>query len=180
MIFGREGRYEPLSLRLLVGFFAFLIGVAATALLIYPRQTLVENKKASEQTVSAPPAKPQKAIVSGLAGEGISEDGYATSFSDRDYSDGTYVHQLSTFYNSPKQANAALAKRLEKAVEIIRREPNLDDRGVKVGERVVATFTSAPGAKSVSAELLWTDGSRYVAQQRASVQDILEDLDDEP
>lgn len=168
------------ALRLLVGLFAFLIGVAATAFWIYSRQTPVENKKAAEQPVSASPAKPQKTVVSGIAGKGISEDGYATSFSDRDYSDGTYVHQLSTFYNSPKQANAALAKRLGQAVEIIRREPNLDDRGVKVGECVVATFAPAPGKKNVSAELLWTEGSRYVAQQRASVPEILEDLDDGP
>ena len=70
-----------------------------------------------------------------------------------------------------------MQKRLKDAVEIIRREPVFDEKGTQVGERVVATFAPYKDSSVVWAELLWTEGSRYVSQRRSSLQSILEDLD---
>ena len=92
-------------------------------------------------------------------------------------SDGTYIHQLSVFYKSPKRANAEMKKHLKDAVEIIRRQPFLDEKGVQVGEVFVATFAPYKGSSVTSPELLWTEGSRYVTQRRSSLQSILDDLD---
>lgn len=111
-------------------------------------------------------------LIGGIAGSGISDDGYPTSFSDSDYADGTYVHQLSIFYGSPERAASELQKRIAAASEIIRREPMLDKNGKQIGERVVAKFGS-------HAELLWTEHQhgRFAIQKRRSVQDILDALD---
>lgn len=70
-----------------------------------------------------------------------------------------------------------MEKHLKHAVEIIRRQPFLDEKGVQVGELVVATFAPYKGSSVVSPELLWTEGTRYVAQGRSSLQSILDDLD---
>ena len=114
----------------------------------------------------------QPVRVSGIAGSGMSDDGYPTSFSDSDFEDGSYVHQLSIFYGSPERANSELQNRIASAREIIRREPVLDKDGNQIGERVVAKFAS-------HGELLWTEHQhgRFVIQKRRSVQDILNALD---
>jgi hypothetical protein len=81
------------------------------------------------------------------------------------------------FYKSPQRANAEMQKHLKDAVEIIRREPFRDEKGVQVGELVVATFAPYKGSSVVGPELLWTEGWRYVTQRRSSLQSILDDLD---
>ena len=111
--------------------------------------------------------KEERRIVSGMAGQGFSDDGFPASFSNHDYSDGTYIHQESINYSSPERANSELQKRIKLASEVVRREPVVDKDGKKIGERVV---TSGAG-------LLWTTGREFVIQRRRSVQDILEALD---
>jgi len=111
--------------------------------------------------------KPQPQIVGGMAGEGFSADGFPTSFSHHDYSDGSFVHQESIFYPSPERASAELEKRIELARGVVRRQPMVNKEGQTVGETVVTS----------NAELLWTNGRRLVIQRRRSVQDILEALD---
>ena len=111
--------------------------------------------------------KPQPQIVGGMAGEGFSADGFPTSFSNHDYSDGTFIHQESIFYPSPARANQELEKRIKLAGAVVRRQPMVNKEGKTVGETVVTS----------NAELLWTDGERLVIQKRRSVQDILEALE---
>ncbi|HEX7295440.1 MAG TPA: hypothetical protein VF251_06790 [Pyrinomonadaceae bacterium] len=105
--------------------------------------------------------------MGGIAGHGFSPDGFPNSFSNHDYSDGTYTHQESIFYPSPERANLELEKRIELAGEVVTRQPMVNKEGKTVGETVVTS----------NAELLWTDGARLVIQKRRSVQDILEALD---
>ncbi len=103
-----------------------------------------------------------------VAGERFSDDGFPTSFSNHDYSDGTYIHQESILYPSPERANSELQKRIKLASEVVRREPVVDKDGKNIGESVV----------TAGAELLWTEGGRLVIQKRRSVQDILAALDE--
>jgi hypothetical protein len=102
-----------------------------------------------------------------IAGHGVSADGFPRTFSYHVYSDGTYIHQESIFYPSPERANSELQKRIKLAAEVVRREPTVNKEGKTVGETVVTS----------NAELLCTDGVRFVIQKRRSVQDILEALD---
>ena len=111
--------------------------------------------------------KPQPQIVGGIAGHGFSADGFPKSFSNHDYSDGTFIHQESIFYPSPARANQELEKRIKLAGAVVRRQPMVNKEGKTVGETVVTS----------NAELLWTDGERLVIQKRRSVQDILEALE---
>jgi len=166
-----------LTFRLIVTLLTFIIGVTSAALWFFTHQSLSNKNKVVESSSAPIPAKRERTIVSGMAGEGISKDGYPTSFAHHKYSDGTSIHQLSVFYKSPKRANAELQKRLKEAVEIIRREPALDEKGHQIGGRVVATFAPYKGSSAVWAELLWTEGSRFVSQRRSSLESILEDLD---
>ena len=111
--------------------------------------------------------KPQPQIVGGIAGEGFSADGFPNSFSNQDYSDGSFIHQESIFYPSPERASEELEKRIKLAREVVRRQPMVNKEGKTVGETVVTS----------NAELLWTDGRRLVIQKRRSVQDILDVLE---
>ncbi len=163
------------TLRLIIALLTFIIGVGASAAwFIVRRPFAVKSNAAAIPTVQD---KREKTIVGGIAGEGISADGYPTSFSNHEYSDGTSIHQMSVFYRSSKRANVELQKRIKEADAIIRREPVLDEQGRQIGERVVATFVPYKGSSVDSAELLWTEGSRYVSQKRSSLQSILNDLD---
>lgn len=111
--------------------------------------------------------KPLPQIVGGIAGHGFSADGFPNSFSNHDYSDGSFIHQQSIFYPSPERAREELEKRIKLAREVVRRQPMVNKQGKTVGEMVVTS----------NAELLWTDGGRLVIQKRRSVQDILGALD---
>ena len=166
-----------LTIRLAVALLTFTVGVAAAWLWFFACQASPDELEVTEKISAPVPSRRERTIVSGMAGEGISEDGYPTSFVDYEYSDGTSIHQLSVFYKSPKRAKSELQKRLKEAVEIIRREPVLDEKGRQVGERVVATFAPYKDSSAVRAELLWTEGARYVSQRRSSLESILEAFD---
>ena len=168
---------RSIVIRIGIATITFTIGIAVTSVWFFARH---HSPSQSDVTLDVPakiPAKQERTIIGGIAGEGISADGHPTSFSNHDYSDGTYIHQLSVFYKSPKRANAEMKKHLKDAVEIIRRQPFLDKKGVQVGEVFVATFAPYKGSSVTSPELLWTEGSRYVTQRRSSLQSILDDLD---
>ena len=114
-------------------------------------------------------------IVSSQAGHSLSNDGFATSFSTHEYSDGSYLRQVSTFYASSERARAELEKRLQHASQIIARQPNLDEQGQQIGQRVIATFP-AKNESDATAELLWTEHGRFVIQQRRSLEDLMHDF----
>jgi hypothetical protein len=113
-------------------------------------------------------------IVSSQAGHRLTSDGFATSFSTHEYSDGSYLRQVSTFYASSERARAELEKRLQHASKIILRQPVFDEHGQQIGERVIATFQNE--ADAATAELLWTEHGRFVIQQRRSLEDLMLDF----
>ena len=108
-------------------------------------------------------------IHSNVTGHGITSDGFETFLSEYQYSDGTYVHQLSTFYKSTERAHEELQKRVRQAASIVSRETVLDEKGRQIGERVVATFTPQNESAAPSVELLWTEHGRFVIQKRLSL-----------
>jgi hypothetical protein len=168
---------RSIAIRVGIAAITFTIGIALTSVWFFSRRHSPAKLDINSDVPAQLPAKQGRTIVGGMSGKGISADGYPTSFSNHDYSDGTYIHQLSVFYKSPRQANAEMQKHLKDALEIIRQQPFLDEKGVQVGELVVATFAPYSGSSVVWPELLWTEGSRYVTQRRSSLQSILNDLD---
>lgn len=164
-------RFTP---SLIIALLTFIVSVGASVAWFLVTRSSVKSDAPAIPRVEV---KRERTIVRGIAGQGISPDGYPTSFSNQEYSDGTSIDQMSVFYRSSKRANAELQKRIKEANAIIRREPALDEHGRQIGERVVATFVPYKGSLVASAELLWTEGSRYVLQKRSSLQSILNALD---
>jgi hypothetical protein len=159
---------------LVIAFFTFTIGVGVSLAWMIVKWHLIWVEGSAIHTLLS---KKERTIVKGIAGEGISPEGYPTSFSNSEYSDGKSIQQLSIFYPSSVGANEELQKRINAAETIVRREPVLDVTGRQIGERVVATFLPYKGSSVAPAELLWTENSRYVSQKRSSLQSILDDLD---
>jgi len=158
---------------IIIGFLTFAIGVGVSLSWMIFKWPLIWAEDSAMHTLLR---KKERTIVKGRAGEGISPEGYPTSFSDMEYSDGTSIHQLSILYPSSARANEELQKRVKAADRVLRREPVLDLEGRQIGERVVATFVPFKGSITL-AELLWTENSRFVSQKRSSLQNILDDWD---
>ena len=78
------------------------------------------------------------------------------------------------YFDSPKQAQRELQKRLKTALEILVREKLLDETGQIVGEQVVATFPPYSDASTPSAQLLLTRGSDFVSISSSSLRNITE------
>ena len=78
-----------------------------------------------------------------------------------------------TDYQNPERANAALQRKLAKALDIVSRERTKDNNGREVGETVVARFAQR-NRDAGPASLLWTTDSELCQVDSASVQNILE------
>lgn len=73
-------------------------------------------------------------------------------------SDGISVNATYVYYHSQKKANKELNRKLKSAIQIIKSEPKLNEKGRQIGIRVVGIFGS--NTDGVNAyEVLWTDGS---------------------
>ena len=74
-------------------------------------------------------------------------------------SDGTTVYANYSYYRSSNKAVNEMNKALTSAIEIISREPLLDEKGQKIGMKVIGRFKSRmPGRQF---QVLWTDRSKF-------------------
>ena len=89
-------------------------------------------------------------------------------------SDGMNFSSTNIYFDSPKQAQRELQKRLKTALEILSREKSLDETGQVVGEQVVATFPPYRDGSTPSAQLLFTKGSDFVSISSSSLRNITE------
>jgi hypothetical protein len=121
--------------------------------------------------VTAPPQTPVKRErtyergPAGLAATGS----FITLYS----SDGMNFTKWSVYCDTPRRAKREFEKRLKKAVEIVSREPVLDEHGQQIGEKVVAVF-SPDGHDNSPAALLWTEKEELFHVEGSSLRDILE------
>lgn len=159
------------TFRFAVALLTFVIGVAAASLWLITRQP----PKAISVAIT-PPAPPQieknRTYEPGIHAEGLSS-GRPACFATVGSSDGINFSWTRISYNSPKGATKAMSKILKQAVEIIKREPLVDESGKKVGEEVVATFAPYEGGSAVSARLLWTNGIDFGYVEGPSLENIL-------
>jgi hypothetical protein len=70
--------------------------------------------------------------------------------------DGVKISKSGAQFQSPSQAKRELRERLKHAISILERGPKYDNKGRKVGERVLALFNSKEGGKR-AVVVLWTD-----------------------
>ena len=106
--------------------------------------------------------------ASGLAGRHEACFGHFSS------SDGMNFSSTNIYFDSPKQAQRELQKRLKTALDILSREESLDETGHVVGEQVVATFPTYGDASTPSAQLLFTKGADFVSISSSSLRNITE------
>ena len=116
-------------------------------------------------------------IVSSVAGEGVTSGGFAHSFSEQQYSDGTYLNEYATFYSSADRAKAELLTQLQQASEILLQGKAFDEKERETGVKVVAVFGAQNGAAVASPELLWTEDGALFVKKSNSLKVILEESD---
>jgi hypothetical protein len=166
-----------LMFRLAVALLTFIIGVAVSFIwsVFHPSTRIEENRS----SLLGPARQPPVVSSIGAGGGGISAGNFTeseSSFSTSEsFSNGTTLDQTSIIYSSPERARSELQKRLKDAVEIIKREPVLDERGRQVGERVLAMFASQARASVIHAELLSTNGSEFISLSGSSINEMLEE-----
>lgn len=157
-----------LTLRVIVALITFVIGVTAASLwLIFPRRSSVAVKL-EVTTPPQTPVKRERTYERGPARE--ARDGsFITSYS----SDGMNFTKWSVHCDTPRRVRREFEKRLKKVVEIISREPVLDEHGELLGEKVVAVF-SPDDPDNSPASLLWTEKEELFQVEGSSLHDILE------
>jgi hypothetical protein len=160
-----------LSLRLIVAFLTFLIGLSAAFFWFVFNQPKSENLLVEEvQPVISADIQEKPIGKLGVAGSCLTKDGFRCSFTDVGF-DGMLFRQMSEFYDSPKRANKKLQKKLKQATKIIKQESVFDEQGKQVGKKVIAIFPSKDSDNG-AAELLWTDDSRLTTVSGNSLRDI--------
>lgn len=82
-------------------------------------------------------------------------------------SDGVFISEANERYPSARRANLELQKRIHSATEIIERSPELDERGRRVGEKVVAMIDG-------DAYVLRVNGNWLHSTQSSSLRHVLE------
>jgi len=105
--------------------------------------------------------------------KGSTEDGVPFSARLFESSDGLKVSVWRENHDSAVGANQALRSKVKRAVTIIKRQPKLDDKGQRIGERVSMIIALAVCGIGESL-VLWTSGSRLYYIESSSVKHGLE------
>lgn len=87
-------------------------------------------------------------------------------------SDGTRVYASYFYYRSSKKAVREMNRKLASAIEIISREPLLDQKGRKAGVRAIRRFKSRVRGREF--EVLWTEGSSLKTISGPSLSHVLQ------
>lgn len=106
-------------------------------------------------------------------GRGKTEDGMPFSYHLYKSSDGVGVTTTIENRGSAVRANKALQRKIKKASQIIERGAKLDNKGQRVGERVVAMF-ALDGPEKEHRAVLWTEGSQFHYIESSSLRHALQ------
>ncbi len=161
------------TFRLIAASLTFIIGISAVSLWFMLRHSSpMTSKRVENLSPPAAPAQPERKYEMEATGKAVSKDGTPASISGWYTSDGMSFSRWSEYHASPERANRELQKTLKKAVTIIKRESLFDKAGLKVGEKVIATFPPKYPEYG-AATLLWTDGSTFRYVSSSSLENIL-------
>ncbi len=87
--------------------------------------------------------------------------------------DGVMISESCAPFRSPSEAKRGLRERLKDAISILEGGPKYDNKGRKVGERVVALFNSKEAEKP-AVLVLWTDKEDMYEVGSLSISHVLE------
>lgn len=130
-----------------------------------PKVEVMSNQQASVEK--------DKEFKNILSGRGKTKDGAAYSFHIYKSTDDVAISTRLERRGSPRRAEKELLRNIETAVEVLKRDPKLDEGGRQVGTRAVLT-TKKEGSTKPQATVLWTDGSQLYFIESPSLQHALE------
>lgn len=127
----------------------------------------------AHQTPRQPPKPLQKKFKAVRVGNGQTADGVWYSFTKFEAEDGSVAYNLVIPFPSMNRADEELQRRTKLATKIIRSNPQLDDQGKKVGQRVLAIYPGkTPEIPLI--KLTWTIGSTFFEINSESMLNVLE------
>lgn len=147
-----------------------LAGVSAAALWLRPAPTKKEGMALTQQVI-----KQEKALeFNEVSSEkGTTKDGAPFSSQLYQSSDGVGLTVTRENRDTADRANKELQRKLKGATRIIERGSKLDEKGQRVGERVVAMFALDDSQKE-QASVLWTSGRQFYYIESLSLKHALE------
>ncbi len=129
-----------------------------------------------QDTTNKPEIKPSQAATEFkelTSVKGTTKDGAPYSAQIYESPDGVKVSVTRENRDSSAGASKALNKRIKEAVEIVEQADKMDEKGQRVGERVVATFAKSDSSEKEVA-VLWTNGAQFYYIQSPSLPVTLE------
>lgn len=124
-------------------------------------------------THQQPSAEQGQVFQDVVSGKAETVDGTPFSFHSYKSSDGVPVSTRFERRDSPARAKKELLRNIKAAVEVLEREPKLDESGRQIGERAVLTAKQEGSAK-LQTTVIWNDGSQLYFVESPSLQHALE------
>ena len=154
------------SFRLIVALATFLVCVSLTGLWLIKRPSAqvfhVQTPEIPRSFVEQPLSF--RSMMSACGPDG--------SFQSYESSDGVPLSWQSRIFRSAAGARGELRLRLRGATEILERTPELDDKGRRVGERVVAVFAPDDSGQSRACIFL-THNNIFNSTEASSLRHVL-------
>lgn len=160
------------SIALMVAFLGAISATAATLWIIGHRSP-PHAMKSEDVNLKQAPDNQEITFADKLGAKGTTKDGAPFSTHVYESSDGVVVSIMRENRDSPTKADRALQKRLKRAIRIIERGSTLDEKGQRVGERVVAMF-ALDNSQKEQASVLWTNGQQLYYIESLSLKHALE------
>ena len=157
-----------LKISLTAALFVFLSGCNVTNISPLqsnpPQQTTTTQQSSNEQKIE---------FQSVLSVSGKTADGTPSFSNSYKSSDGIMVSTRIERHNSPVSAKKEFNRNIKAAVEILKREPKLNENGKQVGERALLSAKQEE-SNILQTILVWTDNSQVYFIESTSLQHTLE------
>lgn len=148
--------------------------IAISAAFVFVRGRLPPLKGKEQARVSIKGISNQEiTFKAGMDFDGRMEDGSRVSHLVYESFDGVKVTKSIIYFNSPKRARKELQSDLQKATQIIERDPKLNTNREQVGERVVLFVYGSSHEREPRAAVLWTNESEFHSIESSSLQHAL-------
>ncbi len=161
------------STMFVVAFLTGMTGVSAATLWLVRHRSPPELMKSENMSPQQTPSNQDLTFTDKMGGKGMTRDGAPFSSHVYESSDGVELSVTRENRDSSPKADKALQRKLKKAIRIIERGSKLDEKGQRVGERVVAMLALDDSQKE-QASVLWTNGQQLYYIESLSLKHALE------
>jgi hypothetical protein len=132
-----------------------------------------EGKKVEERTSQQVSETQAITFTETIGGKGTTRDGAPYSTHVYKSSDGIVVSVIRENQDSASKAGKALQRKIKQANKILEESPKLDEKGQRIGKRVVAMF-APDDSLNKQASVIWTDGQQLYYIKSSSLKHALE------